>query len=144
MSGSSINGCFDEASDQNDNDGQLLNNTIDSMKVIVSSFGHKHDTPGADYVLNARKVNNPGRKAQNSTGLNKKVWQIVFQDQKALTLVQERTAVVETAVKQRRYQQNEDYPCSSQEAFHLAIGCDPGCSCTFLNGEKMTMSVRVG
>lgn len=77
--------------------------------VIITSFGHKNGTPGADYVLNARKVVNPGQEYRNSTGLNKKVRQQVFKDDKAGNLVNEGVRVV-----------------AEEGVCHLGVGCDRG------------------
>ena len=77
--------------------------------VLVSSFGHCFGTtPGADHVLNARKVQNPG--ARGSTGLHKKVRQAVFADPKARQLVEQGVLLVIEAAA----------------PFHLAVGCERG------------------
>jgi RNase adaptor protein for sRNA GlmZ degradation len=80
--------------------------------VTVTSFGHKFGTPGADHVLNPREVANPGKEYGDSTGLNKKVREQVFQEPKALDLVTEGVRLAQEA--------------SKEEPFHLGVGCDRG------------------
>jgi len=86
-------------------------------RAIISSFGHKFGTPGADHVLNARKAKNPGQWARGSTGLNKKVRQAVFQDDKAHRLVEQGVQLVEAQLLERS---------PTEPPVHCAVGCDRG------------------
>jgi UPF0042 nucleotide-binding protein len=93
-------------------------------EIIVSSFGHCYGaTPGAHVVLNARKIQNPGAWARNSTGLNKKVRDAVMLDNKAISLVEQGVQLIQEIVSN---DDDREEGIKNDKLIHVAIGCDKG------------------
>lgn len=76
------------------------------MQIIISSFAFRRGTPGADAVLDARKVRNPGKEAGKKTALNKKVANLVFKDPKAHALVTKGVDIVLATLKAQKINLN--------------------------------------